>query len=111
MKDLGEASHILGIKLLCDHQGRMLGLSLATTYIDQILARFNMQNLKKGFVPLRVRKSQLSNQCPKTHAEIERMREILYALAVESLMYALLCTRLDIYFAMDMDQSNPDEEH
>ena len=27
MKDLGEASHILGIKLLCDRQKRMLGLS------------------------------------------------------------------------------------
>ena len=27
MKDLGEASHILGIKLMRDHQKRMLGLS------------------------------------------------------------------------------------
>ena len=41
MKDLGEPSHILGIKLLRDHQKRMLGLSQAT-YIDQILSRFNM---------------------------------------------------------------------
>ena len=41
MKDLGEASHILGIKLLRDRKQRMLGLSQAT-YIDQILARFSM---------------------------------------------------------------------
>ena len=33
MKDLGEASHILGIKLLRDRQKRMLGLSQAS-YID-----------------------------------------------------------------------------
>ena len=33
MKDLAEASHILGIKLIRDHQKRMLGLSQAT-YID-----------------------------------------------------------------------------
>ena len=33
MKDLGEASHILGIKLLRDRKQRMLGLSQAT-YID-----------------------------------------------------------------------------
>ena len=33
MKDLGEASHILGIKLLQDRKQRMLGLSHAT-YID-----------------------------------------------------------------------------
>ena len=114
MKDLGEASHILGIKLLCDRQGRMLGLSLATTYIDQILARFNMQNFKKGFVPFRVGKSQLTNQCPKTHAEIERMREILYALAVESLMYVMLCLRPNICFVVGMVsryQSTLGEEH
>ena len=48
MKDLGEASHILGIKLLRDRQKRMLGLFQAT-YIDQILARFNMVDSKKGF--------------------------------------------------------------
>ena len=53
MKDLGEASQILGIKLMRDHQKRMLGLSQAT-YIDQILARFDMQDSKKGFVPFRV---------------------------------------------------------
>ena len=51
MKDLGEASHILRIKLLCDRQKRMLGLSQAF-YIDQILARFNMQDSKKRFVIL-----------------------------------------------------------
>ena len=53
MNDLGEASHILGIKLLCDCQKRMLGLSQAT-YIDHILARFSMQDFKKEFVPFRV---------------------------------------------------------
>ena len=53
MKDLGEAIHILGIKLLCDRQKRMLGLSQAF-YIDQILARFSMKDSKKGFVPFRL---------------------------------------------------------
>ena len=52
MKDLGEASHILGIKLLRDRQKRMLGLSQAS-YIDQILSRFSMQDSNKGFVPFR----------------------------------------------------------
>ena len=52
MKDLGEASHILGIKLLRDRKQSMLGLSQAT-YIDQILAHFSMQDSKKGFLPFR----------------------------------------------------------
>ena len=99
MKDLGEASHILRIKLLRDRQKRMLGLS-QTSYIDHILVRFSMQDSKKGFVPFIVRISLSANQRPKTPAEIERMRGIPYASAVESLIYAMLCTRLDIYFVV-----------
>ena len=53
MKDLGEASHIIEIKLLRDRQKRMLGLSQAT-YIDQIFAKFSMEGSKKGFVLFRV---------------------------------------------------------
>ena len=91
----------------------MLGLS-QTSYIDQILARFNMQDFKKGFVPFRVGISLSGDQRPKTHAEIERMRGIPYALAVESLMYAMLCTKSDICFAMgrvSKYQSDLREEH
>ena len=112
MRDLGEASHILGIKLLRDRHKRILGLSQAY-YIDQILARFSMQDSKKGFVHFRVGSSLLVNQRPKTPAEIERMREISYASAVGSLMYAMLCTRPDICFVVGMVsryQSEPSED-
>ena len=94
-------------------QKRMLGLSQAS-YIDEILTRYSMQDSKKGFVPSRVGKYLSWNQRPKTNAEIERMREILYASAVGSLMYAMLCTRPDICFAVGMVsiyQSAPGEEH
>ena len=73
-----------------------------------------MQNFKKGFVPFKVGKPLLGNQCPKTHDKIERMREILYASTVESLMYVMQCTRPDICFVVGMVrryQSNPREEH
>lgn len=46
MKDLGEAGHILGIKLTRDRKQRMLGLSQAS-YIAAIFARFSMQDSKK----------------------------------------------------------------
>ena len=101
MKDLGEASHILGIKLLRDHHKRMLGLS-QISYIDQILARFSIQDSKKGFVPFRVESSLSANQRLKTPTEIERMRGIPYASAVENLMYAMLCTRPNICFVIGM---------
>ena len=91
----------------------MLGLSQASN-IDEILTRYSMQDSKKGFVPFRVGKSLSSNQHPKTNAEIERMRGIFFASAVGSLMYAVLCTRPDIYFVVGMVsryQSKPGEEH
>ena len=91
----------------------MLGLSQAS-YIDEILTRYSMQDSKKGFVPFKVRSSLPANQRSKTPAEIERMREIFYASIVRSLMYAILCTRPDICFAVGMVsryQSDPGEEH
>ncbi|KAM1135330.1 hypothetical protein EV2_045499 [Malus domestica] len=54
------------------------------------------------------------NQCPRNDLELEQMRNIPYASAVGSLMYAQVCTRLDIGFAVGMlgrYQSNPGLEH
>lgn len=93
MKDLGEADHILGIKLLRDRKHRMLGLSQAI-YIDKILARFSMQDSKKGFLPFRHEISLTKDQCPKTPIEVEYMKAVPYASVVGSLMYAMLCTSL-----------------
>ena len=113
MKDLGEASHILGIKLLRDCKQRMLGLSQAT-YIDQILALFSMQDSKKGFLPFRHGITLSKDQCPKTPDEIEKRKAVPYASAVGSLMYAILCTRPDICFIVGMVrtyESNLGQEH
>ena len=43
---LGQAGYILRIKLLREHQNKMLGLFKAT-YIDKILVKFAMHNFKK----------------------------------------------------------------
>ena len=73
-----------------------------SSYIDQVLSKYSMQNSKKGFVPFRVGKSLLSSQRPKTSAEVEKMRGIPYASVVGSLMYAMLRTRPDICFVVGM---------
>ena len=49
IKDQGEASYILGIKIYRDKSKRMLGLS-QSRYIDLILKRFNMEASKKGYL-------------------------------------------------------------
>ena len=52
MKDLGEASYILGIQIIRDRKNKILALSQAS-YIDKVLARFSMQDSKKGLLPTR----------------------------------------------------------
>ena len=42
------------------------------------------------------------DQCPKTDQEKEIMKDLPYVSAVGSLMYAMLCTRLDICFAVGL---------
>jgi hypothetical protein len=113
MKDLGEASYILGIKVFRDRKKRLLGLS-QVNYIDRILARFSMVNSKKGFLPFRHEIHLSKQMCPKTPEEREKMSNCHYASAVGSLMYAMLCTRPDISHAVSVVsryQSNPGPEH
>ena len=97
MKDLGEANYILGIKLLRDRKNKVLALSQAL-YIDKILARFSMENSKKGTLPFRHGVHLSKEQSPKTLEQKERMSRILFASAIGSLMYAMLCTRPDICY-------------
>ena len=51
MKDLGEASYILSIKIYRDRSKMMLGLS-QSRYIDLVLKRFNIEKSKRGYVPI-----------------------------------------------------------
>ena len=52
MKDLGQTSYVFGIQIIRDRKNRLLALSQAS-YIDKVLARFSMQNSKKGQQPTR----------------------------------------------------------
>ena len=49
MKDLGEESYILRIQIIRDRKNKLLALSQAS-YIDKVLARFSMQDSKKGIL-------------------------------------------------------------
>ena len=113
IKDLGETNYILGIKLLRDRKNKVLALSQAL-YIDKILARFSMENSKKGTLPFRHGVHLSKEQSPKTLEQKERMSRIPFASTVGSLMYAMLCTRPDICYAVGIVsqyQSDSGEEH
>ena len=51
MKDLGEASYVLGIQILRDRPSGILKLS-QQTYIERIRKRFNMQLCSYGKAPI-----------------------------------------------------------
>ena len=101
MKDLGEATYILGIKIYRDRSKRLLGLS-HSTYIDKMLKRFSMEQSKRGYVPM-VKGTTLSKSlCPQTQDERTSMSMIPYASAIRSIMYAMLCTRPDASYALSV---------
>ncbi|KAL4326041.1 hypothetical protein GQ457_11G025350 [Hibiscus cannabinus] len=52
--------------------------------------------------------------CPSTPQERERMSQITYASAIGSIMYAKICTRPDLLYALSITsryQANPGEGH
>uniref|UniRef100_A0A2N9I4J9 Integrase catalytic domain-containing protein n=1 Tax=Fagus sylvatica TaxID=28930 RepID=A0A2N9I4J9_FAGSY len=101
MKDLGEASFVLGIEIHRDRSRGTLGLS-QNAYIDRVLKRFDMQSCKPGDVPI-VKGDVLSkDKCPKNEVERECMKKVPYASAIGSLMYAQVCTRPDIAFPVNV---------
>jgi uncharacterized protein (DUF927 family) len=79
-----------------------------------MLNQFNMQDSKKGLLPMSHGITLSKKQCPSKPDEQERMRVIPYASAIGSIMYAMLCTCLDVSYAlsaMSRYQSNYGEAH
>ncbi|KAK2971281.1 hypothetical protein RJ640_001307 [Escallonia rubra] len=113
MKDLGEASYVMGIEIHRDRSRAILGLS-QRAYIDKVLKRFNMHNCAPTIVPV-VKGDKFSLlQCPRNQLEQDEMERIPYASAVGSLMYAQVCTRPDIAYVVGMlgrYQINPGMGH
>lgn len=92
IKDMGETSYVIGIKIHRYRLRGILGLSLKT-YINKILERFRMKDCSPSLAPI-VKGDRFNlNQYPKNDLEREQMKNIPYASAVRSLVYAQVCTR------------------
>ena len=73
-----------------------------------------MQNSKRGFLPMCHGISLSNTQCPTMQDELDHMSKIPYASAIGSIMYAMLCTRPDVSYALSMTrryQLDPGESH
>jgi hypothetical protein len=97
MEDLGEASFVLGIEIHRDRSKGVLGLS-QKTYIEKVLKKFSMHKCSPS--PALIVKGDIYGdfQCPKNQYELNQIKAVPYASAVESLQYAQVCTRPDLAF-------------
>ncbi|KAK8564634.1 hypothetical protein V6N12_058217 [Hibiscus sabdariffa] len=69
-----------------------------------------MEESKRGFLPMRHGISLSKEMCPSSQQERERMSQIPYASTIGSIMYAMICTRPDLSYALSMTsryQANP----
>ena len=110
MKDMGDASYILGIQIIRDRKSRMLSLN-QEKYLRSVLKRFGMENSNPAPTPLVMGKRLCKEQSPR---EGQKPLDVPYAQAIGSLMYAMLCTRPDIVYAVSLVsryQSNPGPAH
>src|SRR5579859_5997677 len=107
MKDLGQITHFLGMRVTRTPDG---SISIdQSTYVKDVLAKFGMKDSKAVSTPLATG-TKLVRSGDNNDASIQP----LYQSIVGSLMYAILCTRPDITYAVQqMSQfgSNPSEIH
>ena len=87
MKNLREASYVLGIRIYRDRSKRMLGLS-QSMYIEKIVKRFDMENSKRGFILIRHEIYLSKEMSPKTPQERACMAKVTYVSTIGSIMYA-----------------------
>jgi hypothetical protein len=76
MKDMGEASYILGVKIIRDRAKRLLGLT-QETYIKKMLERYHMQDCKPIDTPVDKSLSLSCDICPNTLEKRKKCPEYL----------------------------------
>ena len=73
-----------------------------------------MDNAKPVSTPLANHFRLSTNQCPKIDDEVKDMSKVPYVSVVRCLMYAMVCTRLDLAHAISVVSkflSNPGRMH
>jgi hypothetical protein len=94
MKDISEASFILGIEIHQDRRKGVLGLSQKAS-LEKVLKKFSMHACDPTSAPI-VKGDKYGS------FQIDQMKSVPYASAIGSLMYAQVCTRPDLAFVTGM---------
>nr|GEY83317.1 retrotransposon protein, putative, Ty1-copia subclass [Tanacetum cinerariifolium] len=95
MKELGEAKKILGMEIVRDQSRKIMRVS-QSGYVSKILNNFRINNGKSVQMSLGRHFKLSLKDYPVRDCDVERMSKVLYANAVGSLMYLMVCTRPDV---------------
>lgn len=87
IKDVSEASYVIGIEIFQNRAQGLLELS-QKTYINKILERFRIKKCLLSIVPIKKGDTFNLMQCSKNELKHAQMEMIPYASIVGSLMYA-----------------------
>ncbi|GJW46027.1 retrotransposon protein, putative, ty1-copia subclass [Tanacetum coccineum] len=112
MKELEEVKKISGMEIVRDRSRKILRVS-QFGYVSKILNNFRIDNRKSVQMPLGGHFKQSLKDCPVRDCD-EWMSKELYANAVGSLMYLMVCTRPDIAYAVSVVSrylANPGKNH
>ena len=100
MKDLGETKKVLGMKIERDRRSGKVSLT-QKGYLQKVLQRFNINgDTKSVSTPLAPHFKLKATMSPTTVEEHEYMTRVLYASAIGSLMYVMVCTRSDLSLSL-----------
>nr|GFA08316.1 hypothetical protein [Tanacetum cinerariifolium] len=89
-------------------------LQSVKSYLRRCFAMKDLENSKRGSIPMQEKINLSKSQGASTPAELKRMQNVSYASAVGSIMYAVRCTRSDVVFAQNVTsrfQQNPSDLH
>lgn len=113
IKDLGQTSYLLGIKIDYDQPNCTLRLS-QRQYIIDMLSQFKLTDCNPVATPMEPGAQLSKVLCPKSEKEREEMWNTPYMNAIGALMYLAIGTRPDIAYAVGklvQFNSNPGHGH
>lgn len=98
MKDLDDSTIVIGINIIRSRIHYSLALSHCG-YLKKVVKKFCMRNAKPVIQPLANHFSLFASQCLVLASAKKTMKDIPYSTAVYSVLYTMVCSRLDIVHA------------
>jgi hypothetical protein len=113
VKDLGEASLVLGIRIDRNRDAGTITIS-QRAYLERVLARYGMAECNPRPTPLPLGVELTKGQAPSTEVDRHFMKDKPYREVLGSVMYAQIATRPDLSYAvstLSKFSSNPGKPH